>query len=260
MNCDLTPRQLEFLRGLHDLVLAWQAPVHYSEVATSLGVSRYSAYDMLKLLEMKGLVAAEYVLSSTKDGPGRSRIVFRPTRSGLQLLGQQAPGGSMSAVAPEEWTAFKNGILRRLGEAQRSSNWELLAELIARLPERRRPLHYCAQMVSVLVLNLRRAQDKMAAINPFDALDALTTHQDEDLSALAGLSLGSVLVADDRTDPSVIRQLIGHIQSFQDELDSLSGESKSRLRAFLHEAIHILQTSAAATAPLPASQDPPRRA
>lgn len=255
MISDLTPRQLEFLKGLHELTLVYQTPVHYSQVARHLGVNPYSAYDMLKLLETKKLAATDYVLSAGKDGPGRSRIVFYPTGAGLALLRRVASAEPALPVAPEEWAAFKEGILRRLREVRSSGSRELLADMVARLPERRRPLHYCAQMVSVLVLNLQHAQEKMAAVNPFDALNALIAHQDEDLSALAGLSLGSALVVEERSDVSLACQLVGHMRGFQDQLNSLSIESKSRLRTFLEEAIQVFAPSSSAPVPVATTQD-----
>ena len=81
----------------------------------------------------------------------------------------------------------------------------------------------------------------MAAISPFEALATLTADEDGGIRALVGLSLGSALIADDRTDPAVGQQLVSHIQGFQRNLDSLSGDSQSRLRSFLWEAVRAIE-------------------
>lgn len=253
MDIDVTPRQFEFLQGLCKLAQAERGPVHYTQVAARLGVNRFSAYDMLKTLEAKRLVTTTYVLDADKEGPGRSRVLFAPTPQGQELVRRRQAEQAGSSVPSEEWTAFKDNILRRLQEARNAGSRELLHELIARLPERRRPLHYCAQMISALVLNLQRVQGRVAAVSPLDALAALASGEDEDLSVLAGLSLGSALMADERTDPSLIRQLVGQIQTYQQQLRGLSAESKDRLRTFLHEAIQVFSPSASPAAPVTGS-------
>lgn len=75
----LTRRQEAFIRGLIDLYRQASAPVHYTEVAERLGVSPFTAYDMLRLLERKGLVTSEYHLDASKASSGRSGVYFKPT-------------------------------------------------------------------------------------------------------------------------------------------------------------------------------------
>jgi DNA-binding MarR family transcriptional regulator len=58
----LTPRQGTFLRALGELCRAEGQAVHYSSVAMRLGVSRFSAYDMLKVLEEKGYARYVYIV------------------------------------------------------------------------------------------------------------------------------------------------------------------------------------------------------
>lgn len=260
----VTPRQLDFLKALYDLFGVDQEASHYTKVARRLGVNRYSAYDMLRVLERKGLVAADYVLASDKDGPGRSRVVFYPTKRGLDVLRRAGliavnahpDPDSLNDVNLEEWSAFKESILRRLGETRQVDKRELLVDLLSRLPERRRSLHYCAQMVSALVLVLGRAQEKMlAAISPFEALQALITDDDTSLSALAGLGLGSALMTDSGSDARLIHQLVGQMQSFQLHLHSLSGDGKHRLASFLREAIQVVDSPITVSSTIPQPVD-----
>ena len=72
----LTRRQEEFVENLFDLYQEYNGPVHYSQLAERLGVSPFTAYDMLCMLEEKGVVASEYHLASDKSGPGRAERVF----------------------------------------------------------------------------------------------------------------------------------------------------------------------------------------
>jgi len=58
----LTPRQQAFLDKLFELYRESNGPIHYTVVAERLGVNKFSAYDMLKLLEKKGVAGSSYVL------------------------------------------------------------------------------------------------------------------------------------------------------------------------------------------------------
>jgi predicted ArsR family transcriptional regulator len=83
---DLTRRQEEFVRSLLDLYGELQEPFHYSELAERLGVSRFTAYDMLRVLEEKGIVASQYQLDEERGGPGRSTVMYEPTPRARRIL------------------------------------------------------------------------------------------------------------------------------------------------------------------------------
>jgi DNA-binding IclR family transcriptional regulator len=58
----LTGRQKAFLAKFLELYRQAQKPLHYTDVAAAVGVAKITAYDMLRLLEKRGLVRSEYVL------------------------------------------------------------------------------------------------------------------------------------------------------------------------------------------------------
>ncbi len=57
-NASLTERRKQFLQKLLDLYRRTNLPVHYESVAQALGVSKWTAYDMLKALEKLGSCGA----------------------------------------------------------------------------------------------------------------------------------------------------------------------------------------------------------
>lgn len=76
----LTRRQEEFITNLDQLNNEFDGPIHYSLLAERLGVSPFTAYDMLNVLEEKGMVNSEYQLAADKSGPGRAeRLFYRAT-------------------------------------------------------------------------------------------------------------------------------------------------------------------------------------
>lgn len=234
----LTPRQRAVLDKLLDLYREHQGPVHYSLVAEKLGVNKFSAYDMLKLLEKKGMAHSDYILAAEHAGPGRSMIVFYPTKQATSSVSQ--PTGDIHIN--EEWRQVKERILQRLRESKSSNYRDLLNEILVRIPERKSPLIYCAEMVTALLLNLNRVKEKASGMNPFRALSSLGSTGEAGLGALAGLSLGSTLT--EKTDTSLRDKLLSYTKRYQAYLLNLSEEAKTSLSDFLQEALGVLEPTA----------------
>ncbi len=229
----LTPRQQIFLDKLFDLYREFKGPVHYSIVADKLGVNKFSAYDMLKVLEEKGVAASDYVLNNDQVGPGRSQVVFYPTNAAAQFLTQLREEMRYSS----DWQRVKERILKRLAKSRQSNILEALAESLSSLPDAKTPLNYCAEMISVMLLNLEHARN--AKLLP--ALDTINTNSPIGLGTLVGLSLASILTNDD--DTRFIDKLATHTRNFQSQLTELSDESIGKLSSFLNDAVALVRQS-----------------
>ncbi len=70
----LTNRQIVFLNKLLDVYKEMEGPVHYSIVAGRLGLNNSTAYDMLRLLEQKGMVGSVY--GTPKENSGLVGRIF----------------------------------------------------------------------------------------------------------------------------------------------------------------------------------------
>jgi DNA-binding IclR family transcriptional regulator len=231
----LTPRQRAFLDKLLELYREHRGPVHYSDVAERLGVNRFSAYDMLKVLEKKGLASSSYALAAGHSGPGRSMVVFAPTAQATSLLAPETEDR-----LGEEWRAVRERVLRRLQSARDASYRESLDDLLDRLPEARAPVVFCTQMIGVLLLNMRRAGTRAEGLNPFRALASLRVNGQSGLETLAGLSVGATLSADDEAEHRLTHRLLEHVRRYQSSLGRLSEEARSALIQFLEEALEAL--------------------
>ncbi len=232
----LTKRQRAFLDKLLELYQEHKGPVHYSEVAKRLGVNRFSAYDMLKVLEKKGFAASSYALAAGHSGPGRSMVVFAPTSQAALMLGL----GMEDSWLGEDWQKVREYVLRKLQSAREASARDALSDLLARLPEAHAPLAFCTQMIGALLLNMQRARARAEGLNPFRALAALRTADAAELETLAGLSVGATLSADDENGRSLTQRLLDQVQQYQTNLSRLSGDARSALVQFLEEALEAL--------------------
>ncbi len=232
----LTPRQQAFLDKLFDLYREFDGPVHYSLVAERLGVNKFSAYDMLKLLEEKGVAASSYVLSRDNAGPGRSMVVFYPTHKAARFLTQLR----QEVLGGDEWHQAKEHLLQRLRETQESNYAETVRELLADLPDVKTPLIYCTEMIGVLLLNLAHARKQAGELLPSGMLTNLMAQNEVGLGTLAGFSLGS-LMSNQPRDPSSVSKLVSHTRNFQTYLGELSEDSISRLTNFLQDALNTFE-------------------
>jgi DNA-binding PadR family transcriptional regulator len=226
----LTPRQQAFLDKLFELYREFKGPVHYSMVADKLGVNKFSAYDMLKVLEEKGVAASDYVLSGEQAGPGRSQVVFYPTNQAAQFLTQLRDEVRHSS----DWQRVKERILRRLKESRRANPTEAMREALSNLPDTKSPLNYCAEMISVLLLNMERLRNR-------DLLSTLSHFNPQGhigLGALVGFCLASSL-ANESEDITLKDKLVAHTQRLQNQLAELSDESIGKLSSFLSDAMVI---------------------
>jgi len=89
----LTRRRRECLEVLERVVSSAGAPAHYSAIAPELGISPWTAYDLLRELERDGLVAATYA-HRPGVAVGRPQVAFHPTADGHRALGQSSSAGA----------------------------------------------------------------------------------------------------------------------------------------------------------------------
>jgi hypothetical protein len=213
----LTPRQRAFLDKLLELYRERREPVHYSDVAKRLGVNRFSAYDMLKVLEKKGFATSSYALEA----------------QGSTIMA----AGAVDDRLDDDWFGVRERVLKKLREAQEANRREVLNDLMARLPEAKAPLAFCAQMIGALLLNMGRVRARSGELNPFRALAAFRVSDSAGLETLAGLSVGATLAADEESSSSITRRLLDQAQRYQTSLARLSEEARSALAQFLEEAL-----------------------
>lgn len=221
---ELTPRQQEFLDQVVDLAQTTGEPVHYSTVAERLGVSRSTAYEMLRILKEKGYLKAEYVLGESA-GPGRSAIVFTPRVT----------------AADAEWEQVRSRILNTLGRGE-ASEQELLQDILGQLPDISSPLAYCAQVMTALLLNLRT--ELRSRLNEHELVQTVLSSNMPDtpsLNLLPGFALG--LSFRERANRELRGRLVEITQEYQRRLGRLDTRGRVLLQDFLRHLVVQTRTS-----------------
>jgi DNA-binding MarR family transcriptional regulator len=238
----LTRRQQMFLSKFLDLYRQEEEALHYTTVAEYLEVNPITAYDMLRLLEERGLVASDYIPPSQRAGAGRSTVVFLPTPA-AQALFDELAGEDWDQ---EEWEAVNRRILKSLREGKGTDYHDLLEDLLARIPGRHSPMLYATEMVTAVILSLyqlgvpSRGEKEDAADSPlFGNLRALGLPGELGLNALVGLAVGLSYV--ERANRRITRFLLSNTGRYQDILSRLSGENRRRLSDFVGDVMKIVE-------------------
>lgn len=210
----LTRRQEAFIRTFLDVYRETQGPVHYSVLAERLGVSRFTAYDMLRLLEEKGLVTSDYQLTADKSGPGRSEVVFVPTALAHTMIAEL-----VGDIGGEDWEAVKERILEKMRSGGKGTDREFEQEMLARIPPdslgSQDTLKYCVEVMTIVALRLRRSAGRKLLVN---YLPQLLPDKDADcrasLNLLGGFALG-MLANETANDDVWRRELFEHVKHYQ---------------------------------------------
>ena len=225
----LTGRQRDVLSRFLDLYQEAQHPLHYSTVAEKLGVSPMTAYDMLRLLEERGLATSKYVLSQ-ESRAGRSTIVFSPTEKATDLIIQLAG----EVWDREEWQVVKERILQALRRGKGSDYRDLRDEILLRIPECRSPMLYATEMITAVLLSLHQLREEAKESSLMENLRSLGLPGE-----LAGLALGLSFV--ERANRRITSLLLTYSRKYQEHLAKLSAENRERLSDFSQEVMRILE-------------------
>ena len=231
----LTGRQRDFLSKVLDIYREAHQPLHYSTIAKRLGISPITAYDMLRLLEERGLVASEYALPK-KGARGRSSIVFYPTEKAAEVIAQLAG----EVWEREEWETVKERILQALREGKGTDYQDLLEELLLRIPERRSPMLFLTEMITAAILVLYQLKEEVKAHAVFENLRTLGLPGEFALTALSGLVIGLTFM--ERAHQRFRTLLLSYARRYQEYLAQLTVENKRLLSDFVQEVLRIITT------------------
>jgi hypothetical protein len=222
---DLTRRQRDVLAKLQDLYRERGSPIHYRDLAERLGVNRFSAYDMLKVLESKGVVGSQYILSKV-PGPGRPEVAFYPlAQAARQALARLSDG--------LDWDQVRERIL--LGLRQRgASDPDQISSLLDDAPRSVSPLVYCGRVFAALIMSLeQRAQvygrQLLAASNPADRLDLF-----------AGLVFGLTLLSS--SGRQISQQVVESTERCRQYIEDMDAATRDDLANFVQQVVALRST------------------
>jgi len=222
----LTRRRHQFLEHLKKLYRETSAPVHYIAVAEALGVSKWTAYDVLTELEKEGYLEREYIINSSEKVPGRSMIMFVPTSLAEKI-------SKVKLTRAVDWHQARSRLLDTLGNLSPDEVSRVIRELLDDMPGMGNPLITCAYGLTILLV-LLKALGKKAMYMVHRALKK-APRPDAGLFIVTGTGIG--LVANMLSQSPVIKQLDSYLYNLQEQIDNLTGGEHKLLLDFVKEAL-----------------------
>ena len=236
MKKKLTHRQQQFLGQFLDIYREMEHSVHYVAVAEQLGISKVTAYEMLRLLEEKGLVRAEYQSDPDQHGPGRPTVFFYPTQEANRLLAELAD----NPADIEDWQVVKEQILQQLRHGKAGGYKELLSNLLLRIPEKRSPLIFVTELITAVILMLTTIQDTPEIRALLERLHQIGLPQKINLSVMSGIAMFLSVI--ERANRRYSTILLAQFSRYEDALSQLSEERQRQLGEFTREVVQILSS------------------
>jgi hypothetical protein len=234
MKKTLTYRQLQFLRKFLDIHQGIGQPVHYITVAEQMGVGKVTSYEMLRLLEDRGFVKAEYQPNPDQHGPGRSVVLFYPTVDGENLV-KNLPGLS---TQDEDWEITRDHLLDELSKAKPEGYEGLMTSLLAHIPEDRSPLTYATELITTIIITLASFKDIPVIRAILVRLSRIGLPHEISLNVMSGISM--FLSVWERTNQISGTFLMSQLDRFEKVISQLSEESKKKLSDYTRDLIRLL--------------------
>jgi len=229
----LTLRQKDFLGRLMELYQEIQEPMHYRVVARQFGLSDSATYDMLRLLEQKGLVNSAYAVPKGSSGPGRPNILFFPSIEATALY-KPTEGNSRGE---QEWQEVKARILDKLSRGKESEHQVLIQELAAKMSEQCSPLVRCAEVITTLMLKFKETEDGLTVSEHISKLLKVPADKLR-MSRLAGLITGLSLTSKKQRSISIDYE--SYLRKYEAGLQKLGRESMEALHQFTRDVWYAM--------------------
>ncbi|MGG1600787.1 Lrp/AsnC family transcriptional regulator [Paenibacillus naphthalenovorans] len=222
----LTGRRKQFLQKLIDLYNKTNMPVHYETLARAIGVSKWTAYDMLKELEKLGCLTRDYAVNPGETG--RSQIVFQPTAKASSLFEQPRS----EVIDPEEWHQIKTKVLALLNSLKSSSLSDAVQKVMEEIPKVQVRVAFCAYIIGLLLVYLRKLGGRTESL-----IKSLVQHAPTNemrMTMFVGTVLGTIIQTMNHEMGIEVTDLIGrYLKSITD----LSDRERRMLSDFLYESL-----------------------
>ena len=235
MTKKLTRRQHQFLSQFLDMYQEIDEPIHYVALAKRLDIGKVTAYEMLRLLEKRGLVESDYHLSAGHRGPGRSLVLFQPTQAAVNLFKVL----SEDIDDTENWELVKQRILQQLREGKAGGYEALLNDLLVRIPERQSSMIFITEMITATLLTLISTQKAIENKGLVNRLRQIGQPGEIGLSALAGISATLSLIENVHLDLSTF--LLEQSGKYQEKLTEVGEDKRDQLSDFAREVTKIVK-------------------
>ena len=222
----ITERRKQFLHQIMNLYEKTGLPVHYITLADLIGVSKWTAYDMLKELEKNGLLRRDYTINPHESG--RSMIVFTPTPKADELIGKTRT----TISNPSELRVIKNSVLDLLKEVRTFRLQRAVDLFLKKISHVNIQAEFCLYILGLLILYLNELGKKRKQM--IEHLMNVSNRSEIQLTMFVGTVMGTaVQTVGSELGPEITKL----IALFFNYLDNLGIDELKMLTDFLKEAV-----------------------
>src|SRR5690606_36069220 len=222
----LTERRKQFLRGVVDMYRRTRLPVHYETLAERLGVSKWTAYDVLRALEEQGPLTRDYTVN--RGEPGRSQIVFVPTPAAEALFTQARP----VALEDHDLAELKQDALESLAQWRRLKPAQATQRIMAAIAGADAQVKFCTYIMALFLVHLGNLNESAVAV--VRRLVRQTPGVEMHVTVFVGIVLGMAIEA---MGHGVGEELIELLGRFLKSVMDLTEPEKAMLVSFLNDAL-----------------------
>lgn len=222
----LSKRRLQFLDQLVEMYQEQGFPVHYEALAKAIGVSKWTAYDMLKEIEKSGYIKRSYEVNSKETG--RSQVVFTPTEKATGLFMHQRS----TAASHENWEESLQSIQEMLTIMKHTSMQDLMTKLLDEIPQGRTNLEFCGYILGILIVYLKKVGGPTEFF--IQRLINRTSNHHSSLMIFVGSVLGTIIqTMNDELSSEVVELVSEYVMM----IGNLTNEEQRLLFDFVNEAL-----------------------
>lgn len=222
----LSKRRLQFLDELVGMYQRQRLPIHYEALANAVGVSKWTAYDMLKAIEKSGYVTRSYEVNPNETG--RSQVVFAPTQKATELFEQQRPHEGTI----EKWEESMKALWEMIHSLKHTSIQDLMKKMLDDIPQRQSSLEFCGYVLGILIVYLKKVggRTEVAIRRVINKTAGYSTS----LLMFVGTVMGTVIQS---VGEEISNELAELLSSYVKMIGSLSNEEHKLLADFVNEAL-----------------------
>ena len=221
----LTKRRREFLDKIWQQYQSTNLPVHYLDVAEAIGVSKWTAYDVLKSLESQGLLKRTY--TSNENATGRSVVVFSPTEIADRMFQKER----REISNPYEWEMILNQVTNLIENQQNLPLMDEINNILELMKNVEVKLEFCAYFLCVLILFLNSLGNsvKDLTVNMVNASQESNVQLTVFVGAVVGMIIQSV-------GAELSPEMIKLVQQFFENANQLNEAELTLLIEFIKQS------------------------
>jgi predicted transcriptional regulator len=212
------------LQQLVDLYRKTELPVHYETLAEAVGVSKWTAYDVLKAVEKQGLVSRRYANNAKETG--RSQVMFVPTAKAEEVVALS----ESKSFDQADWNTTLANITRMLKELKHTGINEALRKLLDETAHVNGRFTFCAYTAGLLVYLKNFSGKSEAKLRP---LMKKAPSKETGMTMMIGTVLATTI---QKVNEELGREITELVSRFLGSIPDLTGEEKEKLFDLLSEA------------------------